>query len=132
MQVGKFFTWCATHKTASIRKKYQFPELQRADAASDVAREIYDRLMWCNISSSQPLTIASEVQFLVAYFSKLDQWLKEMRCAKSFLQKETEFFSNVNKLFDVICCNGDQRKHLQKNHTLQMIEKNCVFYEAQR
>ena len=82
--------------------------------------------------TNKPLTIASKVQFLVACFSKLNRWLKQKRRAKSFLQKETEFFPNVDELFDVVCCNGDQRKHLQKSHILQMIEEDYAFYEAQR
>jgi len=62
--------------------------------ANDVANEIYNRWLWCNVDPLHRLTISNKVQSLVAAFSKLDRWPKKKR-GNSFLEKEAEFLSDV-------------------------------------
>jgi len=48
-----------------------------------------------------------KVQSLVVAFSKLDRWPKKKR-GSSFLEREAEFLSDVDELFDVFCDNTAQ------------------------
>jgi len=70
------------------------------------------------------------LQSLVAALSKLDRWPKKKR-GSSFLEKEAEFLSDVDELFDVFCNNTAQRRRLEREHKLQMTEEDYSFYQDQ-
>ena len=119
-------------KRQVLQKIIDFQNFRTADAASDVAKEIYYRWLWSNVYPLLHLTIASKVQTLVACFCKLDWWPNQKRCAEFFLQKETEFlFKSIycSTLFAsmVISENASEKKH-----KLRMIEEYYAFSEDQR
>ena len=64
-------------------------------------------------------------------FSKLDRYPKKKRGA-SFLEKEVEFLSDIDKLFNVFCNDNEQRRRLEKDHKLRMTDEDFVFYEDQK
>ena len=64
-------------------------------------------------------------------FSKLDRYPKKKRGA-SFLEKEAEFLSDIDKLFDVFCNDNEQRRCLEKDHKLRLTDEDFVFYEDQK
>ena len=101
------------------------------DVANDVAKEIRDRWVWCNVYPLHYLTISKKVQALVVAFSKLDRYHKKKRGA-SFLEKKAEFLSDIDKLFDVFCNDNEQRRRLEKDHKLRMTDEDFVFYEDQK
>ena len=78
------------------------------------------------------MSIASKVHLLVACFSKLYRWPNQKQCVEFHLEKGTDSFGNINELLEVISCDDDQRKSLEKRHKLQITEKVNAFYEDQR
>ena len=64
-------------------------------------------------------------------FSKLDRYPKKKPGA-SFLEKEAEFLSDIDKLFDVLCNDNEQRRRLEKDHKLRMTDEDFVFHEDQK
>ena len=105
----------------------QFENFRTVDVANDVAKEIHDRWVWCNIYPLHYLTISKNVQALVVAFSKLDRYSKKKRGAS--LLKEAEFLSDIDKLFDVFCNDNEQQRRLEKDHKLGMTDEDFVFYE---
>ena len=85
------------------------------NAANDIAREIYDRWVWCNVYPIHLYTISKKVQSFVNCFSALDRWSKKKR-GEAFLQKEKEFMSTIDEIFDVFCADDKQRRILEKQH----------------
>ena len=83
-----------------LERIFYFRTFYTADAANDVANEIYYRWVWCIIYPFYPYTISKKLQSLVAAFSKLDRWFKKKR-GESFLKPEAKFVLGINKLFDV-------------------------------
>ena len=118
-------------KCQVLERIIQFENFRTVDVANDVAKEIHDKWVWCNVYPLHYLTISKKVQALVVAFSKLDRYPKKIRGA-SFLEKEAEFLSDIDKLFDVFCNDSEQRRRLEKDHKLRMTDKDFVFYEDQK
>ena len=100
------------------------------NAANDIAREIYDRWVWCNVYPIYLYTISKKVQSFVNCFSALDRWSKKKR-GEIFLQKEKEFMSTIDEIFDVFCADDKQRRILEKQHGLKMTDDDYAFYKDQ-
>ena len=100
------------------------------NAANDIAREIYDRWVWCNVYPIHLYTISKKVQSFVNCFSVLDRWSKKKR-GEAFLQKEKEFMSTIDEIFDVFCADDKQRRILEKQHGLKMTDDDYAFYKDQ-
>ena len=100
------------------------------NAANDIAREIYDRWVWCNVYPIHLYTISKKVQSFVNCFSALDRWSKKKR-GEAFLQKEKEFMSTIDEIFDVFCADDKQRRILEKQHGLKMTDDDYAFYKDQ-
>ena len=110
-------------KCQVLERIIQFKNFRTVDVANDVAKEIHDRWVWCNVYLLHYLTISKKVQALVVAFSKLDRYPKKKRGA-SFLEKEAEFLSDIDKLFDVFCNDNEQRRRLEKDHKLRMTDED--------
>ena len=63
-------------------------------------------------------------------FSALDRWSKKKR-GEAFLQKEKEFMSTIDEIFDVFCADDKQRRILEKQHGLKMTDDDYAFYKDQ-
>ena len=98
------------------------------NAANDIAREIYDRWVWCNVYPIHLYTISKKVQSFVNCFSALDRWSKKKR-GEAFLQKEKEFMSTIDEIFDVFSADDKQRRILEKQHGLKMTDDDYAFYK---
>ena len=77
--------------------------------ANDIAEEIHNRWVWCNVYPIHTYTISKKVYNLVASFSSLDRWSKSKR-GNAFLQRESEFMQTIDDLFDAFCVDDEQRK----------------------
>ena len=75
-------------------------------------------------------TISKKVQSFVNCFSALDRWSKKKR-GEAFLQKEKEFMSTIDEIFDVFCADDKQRRILEKQHGLKMTDDDYAFYKDQ-
>ena len=117
---GHTFTGSKSFSSGILPTKriIQFENFRTVDVANDVAKEIHDRWVWCNVYPLYFLTISKKLQALVVAFSKLNRYPKKKRGA-SFLEKEAEFLSDIDKLFDVFCNDNEQRRHLEKDHKLR-------------
>ena len=100
------------------------------NAANDIAREFYDRWVWCNVYPIHLYTISKKVQSFVNCFSALDRWSKKKR-GEAFLQKVKEFMSTIDEIFDVFCADDKQRRILEKQHGLKMTDDDYAFYKDQ-
>ena len=117
-------------KCQVLERIIQFENFRTVDVANDVAKEIHDRWVWCNVYPLHYFIISKKVQALVVAFSKLDRYPKKKRGA-SFLEKEAEFLSDIDKLFDVFCNDNEQGRRLEKDQKLRMTDEDFVFYEDQ-
>ena len=63
-------------------------------------------------------------------FSALDRWSKKKQ-GEAFLQKEKEFMSTIDEIFDVFCADDKQRRILEKQHGLKMTDDDYAFYKDQ-
>ena len=63
-------------------------------------------------------------------FSALDRWSRKKR-GEAFLQKEKEFMSTIDEIFDVFCADDKQRRILEKQHGLKMTDDDYAFYKDQ-
>ena len=118
-------------KRQALERIFHFRNFRSADAANDVASEIYDQWVWCNVCRLYRLIISKKLQSLVAAFSKLDRWLTK-KCGKSFLEKEAEYLSDVDELFEVFCDNAEQRRRLEREYKLRVTNENYSFYDDQK
>ena len=84
----------------------------------------------CNVYPIHLYTISKKVQSFVNCFSALDRWSKKKR-GEAFLQKEKEFMSTIDKIFDVFCADDKQRRILEKQHGLKMTDDDYAFYKDQ-
>ena len=113
-----------------IERILHLKNFQTFNAANEIAREIYDRWVWCNVYPIHLYTISKKVQSFVNCFSALDRWSKKKR-GEAFLQKEKEFMSTIDEIFDVFCADDKQRRILEKQHGLKMTDDDYAFYKDQ-
>ena len=71
-----------------------------------------------------------KAESFVKSFSALDRWSKK-KLGETFLQKEKEFMSTIDELFDVFCSDDKQRRILEKEHGLKMTDEDFAFYKDQ-
>ena len=135
---GDTFTSCENFPSGVLPTERQvierilyFKNFHTMDAANDVAKEVYNRWVWCNIYPLHQYSISKKIQALIKSFTRLDRWSKKKR-GESFLSEESEFLSKVDKLFDVICIDEDQRRCLEKKHGLRMTDDDYSFYNDQK
>ena len=114
-------------KRQVIERILHLKNFRTETVANDIAEEIHDRWIWCNVYPVHKYTISKKVQNLVASFSSLDRWTKSRR-GNTFLQRESEFMQTIDSLFDVFCVDDQQRKNLEKQHGLRMAEADYAFY----
>ena len=88
------------HQEYVIERILHLKNFRTFNAANDIAREIYDRWVCCNVYPIHLYTISKKVQSFVNCFSALDRWSKKKR-GEAFLQKEKEFMSTIDEIFDV-------------------------------
>ena len=98
-----------------LERIIQSENFRTREAAHDVAKDVYDRWIWCNVYPLHHFTMSKRVQALIVAFSKLDRWPRKKR-GESFSAKEEEFLSDVNVFFDVFCNDDEQRRGLEKEH----------------
>ena len=84
-----------------LERIIQFENSRIPDTSNDHAKNMDDRWMWFNVYPLLHFTVSEKVQALVVAFSKVDRWPKKN--GVSFLEKEAEFFSDVDRLFEVFC-----------------------------
>ena len=118
-------------KRQVIERILHLKNFRTETVANDIAEEIHDRWIWCNVYPVHKYTISKKVQNLVASFSSLDRWTKSRR-GNTFLQRESEFMQTIDSLFDVFCVDDQQRKNLEKQHGLRMAEADYAFYQDQK
>ena len=86
-------------KRQVIKRILHLKKYRTEKAANNIAEEIHDRWIWCNVYQIHQYTISKKVYCLVASFSTLNYWTKSRR-GKTFFQKESDFISTIDELFD--------------------------------
>ena len=118
-------------KRQVIERILHIKNFRTETAANDIAEEIPNRWVWCNVYPIHTYTISKKVYNLVASFNSLDRWSKSKR-GNAFLQRESEFMQTIDDLFDVFCVDDQQRKNQEKQHGLRMAEADFAFYQDQK
>ena len=124
-----FPPWVLPTKRHVMERILHSKNFRTFNAANDIAEEIYDRWVWCNIYPIHLYTISKKVESFVK-FSALDRWSKKKR-GETFLQEEKEFMSTIDELFDVFCYDDKQRRILEKEHGLKMTDEDFAFCKDQ-
>ena len=62
----------------------------------------------------------------------VDHHPKKKHSKSSDVVKESQFTSDVEKLFDILSKVNQQRRKLEKKHRLQMTQEDFLFYEDQK
>lgn len=118
-------------KRQVIERVLHFNYFKTVEVANDIAKELHERWIWCNVYPLHQLTISKRIQILVSSFSALDRWSKKKR-GDTFLKKESEFMEDVTQLFDVYCADAEQRQQMEKEYRLRMTEDDFAFYNDQK
>ena len=63
-------------KRQVIERILHIKNFRTETAANDIAEEIHNRWVWCNVYPIHTFTISKKVYNLVASFSSLDRWSK--------------------------------------------------------
>ena len=100
------------------------------DAANDVANEIYERWVWCNIYRLHCLTILKKLQSLEAALSKLDWWPKN-NVASLFWKKKQDSYQLLMSclMFFVTTLNS---KDIWREYKLQVTDEDYNFCDDQK
>ena len=135
---GETFTNCQNFQSGVLPTKRQVIErilslsnFRTQEASKTIAKELFDRWIWCNVYPVHLLTITERIRNTASEFSMLDRWSKKRR-NYTFLQKEAAFLQDIDKLFDVFCYDEKQRKSLEREYKLRMTSDDYAFYEDQK
>jgi len=99
--------------------------------ASQIAQELIDQWIWCNVYTLSHKRVTQKIVTLVATFAKLSRYPNNKKGKKIFMDL-TSFTNDIEKLFDIFCENPTQRRHLEVEYKLRMTDNDYSFYEDQK
>ena len=103
-----------------IERILHFKNYRTKEASNAIAKEVHNLWIFCSVFPISEDSIAKKVVNLVESLGP------------AFLNKECEFMSSVDELFDVFCSDDTQRKELEKQYKLRMTPADHYFYEDQK
>jgi len=103
----------------------------KREGATKVATELRDLWIWCNVYPISEQRIIDKICNLMKEFSAIDRYPKQKR-KDTFMKKEEEFISKIDKIFDIFCNDLSKRRDLEKFYKLQMTEEDYKFYDDQK
>ena len=93
-----------------------FPEYQTLGAARNVAQEVHERWVWCNVKQQHHYTIATKIQKKnMANFCKITQYPRKH--SELYKKLESSFLKYVEKLFDIYCADEQQKENKWRSDT---------------
>ena len=98
----------------------------KLEGAVNVATELRDLWIWCNVYPISEQRIADKIYNLMKEFSAIDRYPKKKRKI-AFLKKEEEFIAAKDNLFDIFCNDDLKRRELERSYKLQMTKKRLHF-----
>ena len=117
-------------KKQVIERMLNFPDYRTLGAARNVAQEVHERWVWCNVYPQHHYTIATKIQETMANFSKITRYPRKN--SEPYKKLESLFLEDVEKLFDVYCSDEQQRRQMEMRHCLRMATEDYAFYEDQK
>ena len=77
------------------------------NAARVVAAELVEHWIWSNVYPIHALTVA-KIFNMMTDFKAVNHYPKKKRSKPSYVAKESQFISDVEKLFDMFCEDNQQ------------------------
>ena len=102
------------------------------NAARVVAGELVEHWIWNNVYPIHELTVAKKIFNMMTKFKAVDHYPKIKRLKPSYVAKESQFMSDVEKSFDMFCENNQRKRELEKKYRLRMTQDDFLFYEEQK
>ena len=69
---------------------------------------------------------------MMAGFKAVDFYPKKKRSKPSYVAKESQFMSDVEKLFEIFCEDNQRRRELEKKYRPRMTQDDFLFYKDQK
>ena len=101
------------------------------NAARVVAAELVKYWMWSNVYPIHELTVA-KIFDIMTEFKAVDHYRKKKRSKPSYVAKESQFMSDVEKLFHIFREDNQQKRELKIKYRLRMTQDDFLFYEDQK
>ena len=113
-----------------IERMLDLPDFRTLSAAREVAKELHERWIWCNVYPQHHYTIATKIQQMMTTFSNVTQYPRKN--LEPYKKMESSFLQDMDQLFDVYCVDEQQRRQMEIQHCLRMAREDFTFYEDQR
>ena len=113
-----------------IEQMLDLPDFRTLSAAREVAKELHERWIWCNVYPQHHYTIATKIQQMMTIFSNVTRYPRKN--SEPYKKMESSFLQDMDQLFDVYCVDEQQRRQMEIRHCLRMARKDFTFYEDQR
>ena len=81
------------------------------NAARILAAKLVKYWMWSNVYSIHELTVARKIFNMMTELKKVDHYPKKKCSKSSHVAKESQFRSDVKKLFDIFCEENQQKEN---------------------
>ena len=102
------------------------------NAARVVAAELVEHWIWSNVYPIHELTVAKKIFNMMTEFKAVDHYPMKKRSKPLYAAKESQFMSDVEKLFDIFGEDNQRRRELEKKYRLQMTQDDFLFYENKK
>ena len=106
------------------------PDSRTLSAAREVAKELHERWIWCNVYPQHHYTIATKIQEMMTTFSNVTRHPRKN--SEPYKKMESSFLQDMDQLFDVYSVDEQQRRQMEIRHCLRMAREDFTFYEDQR
>ena len=113
-----------------IERMLDLPDFRTLSAAREVAKELHERWIWCNVYPQHHYTIATKIQQMMTTFSNVTRYPRMN--SEPYKKMESSFLQDMDQLFDVYCVDEQQRRQMETRHCLRMAREDFTFYEGQR
>ena len=108
------------------RHVIDLPDFRTLSAAREVAKELHERSIWCNVYPQHHYTIATKIQEMMTTFSNVTQYPRKN--SEPYKKMESSFLQDMDQLFHVYCVDEQQRQ-MEIRHCLRMAREDFTFYE---
>ena len=109
-------------KRQVIERMLDLPDFRTLSAAREVAKELHERWIWCNVYPQHHYTIATKIQEMMTTFSNVTRYPRKN--LEPYKKVEFSFLQDMDQLFDVYCVDEYQRRQMEIRHCLRMARED--------
>ena len=120
-----------TKRTVLQRTLHEDNFKQKA-ASNVIAKELRELWDWCGVVPVSEPTVTDLIHRTILKVCKFESWPKLQRSGPKFLERQADFCSDLDELFDIYCKDRKQRHKLEIQRNLRMADVDFSFYDDQK